>query len=202
MKKNGKQRLVIVTMTKSRFEKLSKARQRMVVAQDVLDRIALKQIIPQGGSFCIINTNDDESHTENGGMVQVSELLKETDRKCYACAKGGLFLAYIGIVNNYSADIFDFHHFHDSQELDSEEMKKLSKVFTPKQLSLIETTFEGKKYSCNLQLTEKEWDKCNKFHQKYAYEKDDNIFNDYPDRKKVLKAICNNIIKNNGIFTL
>lgn len=199
MKKNGKEKLVIVTMTKSKFNKLSKAKQRIVVAQDVLDRIALKQIIPQGGSFCSINTHDDEEH---GGMVQVSELVKEIDRKCYACAKGGLFLAYIGIVNNYSADIFDFEHFHDSQELDSEEMKKLSKVFTPKQLSLIETTFEGKGFSWNVQLTDDEHIKCNKFYKKYAFKKGSPEYGDFPDRTKVLKAICNNIIKKNGIFTL
>jgi hypothetical protein len=199
MKKNGKQEVVIVTMTKSKFEKLSKDKQRVVVAQDVLDRIALKQIIPNGGSFCTINDNNGEHYDDD---IQVSEILKKPKTTCYACAKGGLFLAYIGIVNNYSGDVFGYGYFRDSQELDSEEMKKLSKIFTPKQLSLIETTFEHKSYDWNTPLTTQEEEKCFDFHKKYGYKKGENEFNTYSDKTKVLKAICNNIIKNEGTFTL
>ncbi len=166
----------IVTMSKAKFDKLSPAKQRMTIAQDVLDRIEMKQIVANGGLTCEI-----DSPTEK----PIKEQLKNIDFKCEACAKGALFLSFIGIVNHY-----DDTNPKKFAGINSDEMTLLSKIFLQEQLVMIEIAFEGCEfnYNRNVYLTAKVINKCKAYKYKFS--------NDH-DR---LIAICKNIIKNKGTF--
>lgn len=179
---------IVVTMSKKKFDSLLINEKRITIAKDVLDRISLNQFMPVAGSFFNRRGRsfDSSSNIKN-------ELMKR-DASCEVCVKGALFLGFIGIVDSYNT--IDLNT--DGQRLDSQEMKLLEDVFTKKQLSLIETAFEGATYPWNENLTEKEFGSCYSFYLKYyeagVYE------SHYASSKSRLKAICNNVINNNGTF--
>lgn len=173
----------VFTISKKKFDKLSKTKQRLAVVQDVLDRIKLGQFKAKAEHFVTNLETNDELYKE----VQVSELLKSTSTKCEVCAKGGLFMSYIGIVNSY--EIESWRTSVGSPDNDKREMKLLSKIISPKQLSLIETAFEGILYrSWNEALSNEEYTKCRNFNSKYV------------TAEERLKAICQNMLKHDGIF--
>lgn len=167
----------ITTITKKEFAKLSEKEQRIKVAEDVLYRIGINQLKGNAGKFCEYKILPDELVE----IKQMSERLKSPDLKCDVCAKGGLFLSYIGIVNNYESPnnvIFAGHRLY------SNEMSELKKVFDERQLTMIETAFEGEEFSWNINLTSDEYNACYSFY--LAYKNDNN---------ERLIAICKNIVK-------
>ena len=168
----------ITTISKEDFDKLSESEKRISVIKDVLSRISIGQIKPHTGAFC--------SFRSVLLSEKLSSELENPKLHCESCAKGSLFLSYIGIVNNYNSKLY----FVDGQNNDSNEMMMLSNIFTSKQLSLIETAFENCYYDWNEQLTQLEISSCCTFANKY---KGDN---------KRLIAICENIIENKGSFKL
>jgi len=179
-----KNEIYIKTMAKSTFDKLSSAKKRIAVAQDVIDRMNLKQFRANSGQMF-----------KNANMLypgqSVQEALKDPAAYCEVCAKGGLFMAYVGIKNDYNL------RYEISENLNGEEMEMLSDVFSRKQLSLIETAFEGSTYSWNDDISHLEKQACFKFYRKHVNEKEDRDGDKVQER---LMAICKNIIKNNGTF--
>ncbi len=175
-----KKESIIVTISKPNFDKLSLSKQQMAVAQDVLDRVKFKQIIPSGGQFCSRFNEDDETKK----LPQLSEKLKSTNTTCIVCAKGGLFMAYIGIVNNYEKPKL----FCNAESIRFPEMEALSEIFSFEQLALIETAFEGTTFGWNVELTGRQELDCYDFNKAYTNDNDRLI------------AICKNIIKNKGTF--
>lgn len=189
MKKTAsKSKEIIVTMSKAEFDKLSSAKKRMAIAQDVIDRIKFGQFIARNGTFCKLSENWDRLEKD----VKIEEALKNPKKVCEVCAKGGLFMAYIGIKNNFDADDLSSYGLsaYVGQELNAPEMIMLSKIFSKNQLSLIESCFENIEYSWNETLSERQKLRLNYFvvtHRRLS------------DNSK-LTAICKNIIKNNGTF--
>ncbi len=171
----------IEVISKENFNNLSLSQQQITIAKDVLMRIEIKQVTPFSGSFCkLVEDGDTDS-------IQLSEKLKSSETYCYACAKGSLFLSYIGIVNDYKVTNTGNIAWH-GERMKSKEMVLLSNIFSPHQLSLIETVFEDTVYPCNEVLSGEDILRCKKFAQTY------------PNNTKRLIAICENIIDNNGIF--
>lgn len=183
-----KKPVIVYTITKKEFDKLSKKKQRLAVVQDVLDRIKLGQFKPKAKQF----VGQLKTSVELEDVEQVSEILKSLDTKCEVCAKGGLFMAYVGIVNCYERKTYTNTIGNGiGQENNSTEMKMLSKVFSIKQLNLIETAFEKFAYDWNVaELSNEE------IYSAISFGKIHNT------QEKRLKAICNNIIKNEGEFKL
>ncbi len=178
---------LVETMTKEKFNELTDSEKQIAVAKDVLYRINIKQLLPKKSLFCGFN---------NGVIIdgeQLSTVLKRPNLQCTVCAKGGLFLSYIGIVNDYK---LKDSRIHNGEANTSKEMDLLSDVFSKKQLTLIETSFEGRLYPWNESLTEKEENKCLAFYGKYK----DTAHEGKLDNTVVLIAICKNIIKNKGEF--
>jgi hypothetical protein len=152
----------------------------------LLDRIKLGQIEPYRGRFFLFREDPCDKNS-------IKEKLNHPETICEACAKGGLFLSYIGIVNNYDTKA---GYINGRQENNSPEMQTLGQIFSKKQLSLIETAFEGDTYFQNVKLSDKEINRCYLFRGGSCDETDDSLENDL----KILTKICNNIIKNNGEF--
>jgi hypothetical protein len=102
------------------------------------------------------------------------------------CALGGLFMSCTNFNNNTLLEDLDFA----SSELGDliEEVKlsnELNKIFSVKQLKLIEVYFEG---NDGYFYENREYDTVKAFYIKY------------PSDKKRLQLIMENIVENDGIF--
>ncbi len=174
----------------AKFEKMSKNKKRVVVAKDCLDRIGLQQIEPYFERFCIINREFEHED------ISVKETLNtNTGNICKACAKGSLFMSYVGRVNK--VNFTEINGFNDE---DDDEHIKLLEIFTLRQLAFIEYAFEG----CQFIYRDEEGkafqfneNKINEFRDKFE---DSNLKLDAATN--ILVAICENIIENKGTFKL
>lgn len=183
-----------------KFEKLSKAKKRVVVAQDCLDRIKAGQFQPERNKFIddrdlsrLVTGNDIYVNLENVVSVESCSLKDRINEipKCTACAKGSLFLAFIGRANNF--DVNDVN-FRNNNATNDNFHAKLLEIFDIKQLALIEFAFEKRLYmkvdleGNAINFTEKTVDKAVEF------------FKFYDGSENRMIGICENIIKNKGTF--
>ncbi len=161
------------------FNKATKAEKRVMIAQDCIARINVKLLFPNRGSLI-----KSESLSVN------KETLNSVE--CQVCAKGGLFASYVGRVNNFDARTSICGWNSPKNDLH----RKLSEIFTYKQLSLIEMAFEGRKY---LYLDNKGNDIS--FDNK-TYIKAESYRNSFESADECLIEICENIIRNKGTFKI
>lgn len=200
-----------------KFNSASKAEQRVMVAEDCLIRIDLKQIEPKSGTFCKINAS---AGSNVKSVLSTSETLV-----CKSCAKGSLFMSYVGRVNNYNSTDKTM----DNSLKDIEHMKLLE-IFSIEQLALIETFFEGKQYINEENDLSGHFDELIKIRKKIAEENNlyiqqinneyyidthlklidedgQPIYDTYYEAEEIFNNalmvyICNNIIENQGTFRL
>lgn len=180
------------------FEALTIEEKRVVIAQDCIARIKLNQLNAKRGRFIddgdlnVVrgkNYNDDLLDNNDIEVCSVKEKFN-TLPTCSACAKGSLFLTYVGRVNSFNTNEFNLSN---NNETTDNAHKKLLEIFSLEQLALIETAFEGiqfidEDFAGN--LIEIPHSKVIKFNKKYEIPNDRMI------------AICKNIIKNNGTFII
>lgn len=202
------------------FASLDNAGKIVKIAEDCIQRIRMKQISTYPGSFL-------EDVTEN--KADSLKCLLNTNSKftCQSCAKGGLFLSYVGRVNDFSVGQIQY-----GNDIRNNEHVKLLEIFTIEQLALIEYAFEGIQHlggyvkngqNINIQFDDKTENKVKKFFKKYGgimseldfittYERVDlvdfaeeelfKVKQYFKNSDKRLIAICQNLIKNNGTFVL
>lgn len=182
-----------IEVSNEEFNNMSKADKRVQIARDCLDRIKLKQFEPWTGRTCDIDFN----FICDNGEKSIKEILaKKKLPDCHACAKGGLFLSYVGRTNK-----FNFEDIEDSSNLESTEMQKLLEIFDKIQLEGIETAFEKYIVSTDY-LNINDWEDDFDGNQ---YEFISNCMK-YSDNTNCstnterLQSICKNIIKNKGEF--
>lgn len=207
-------------LTVEQFNALPKNKKAVLVAKDVIAQIKAQKYIPEAGSYAKIEINSFKK--EN----QINESFNNIEC-CEVCALGAMLMSCTHLGNKLTfedigADLSD--EFEENIEvglsdLENSNVRKLFKsIFTPYQLLMIETAFEGcetfdwldvdrstqrdyleeldnsraTRYGRDVekkQLTFSDAKKCHKFYLKHEG------FNDYR-----LIAICKNIIKNNGKF--
>jgi hypothetical protein len=168
------------------FAKMSKAKKRVEIAKDTIQRVLLGQLKPNIGNIIAINLL--VRRNENYSIRDV--INNDDEFNCSVCAKGALLMGYVGRVNE-----MQFGQAKNSNDGSSAIHTKLAEIFTLEQLALIEVAFEGNQYltfcSNNIDrkiiVSEEDYDKADKF---YAIQKKE-------DR---LIAICKNIIENKGTF--
>jgi len=159
------------------FNKASKARKRVMIAQDCIDRIKAKQISAYSGSF--VRRGDIDWDTS------IKDLMGNDMYTCQACAKGSLFMSYVGRVNECK---FEAAATIDNDDIDDTAHMKLREIFSKEQLDLIETAFEGGSY---LRVN----DDIQKREAALRH-----IYRKYDNEDERLLAICQNIIDNDGKF--
>lgn len=101
-------------------------------------------------------------------------------------------MSYVGRVNkiNYEDMSFPVHQ----NNITSSEHSKLLKIFSLRQLALIELVFEGRQFiDTDIKGGYLNFDREKVRNFRKPYHEDDN---------ELLIAICNNIIKNKGTFKL
>lgn len=180
-------------MTVKQFDKLSKNKKAVLVAQDVLAQLEAEKYIAHTGNYI------DSYNSTQDFKGDIKEQF-DTLEPCGVCALGSMLLSATHLGNKLT---FDDLSISCSGIEDINNLKVISlfnSIFKPKQLLLIETAFEGynsfamdSRFGRDVlaqQLTVKEYDSCNKFFEKYRIS------------GERLTAICNNIIRNSGTFVL
>ena len=166
-----------------KFKKATKAQKRVMIAQDVLAQIKTKRYVAESGCWvqpnikaaCEKNLKDEDS---------VQELFaKKKIKSCNVCALGGLFMSCINLNNNTTVeDLKKEFYIGDFVYDDTKISNGLNRIFTQKQLILIESYFEG-----------------SKGYFKGDDEKTLPFLANYNDDER-LEMIMQNIIDNNGTF--
>lgn len=198
------------------FEAATPAEKRVTIAYDCLARIEMGQIVTANNYFCSIDTDvkiDDS----------LKQALAEKKQVCSACAKGSLFMSYIGRVNNYIK-----HSSRVGNEENNVEHEKLLEIFTLDQLALIEFVFEGTQHINKSNDLEDLTGTVHALREKIGeenglnveHEDDDDIWDVYVNfinedderqekedaddifSRVMMEYICNNIIENKGTFIL
>lgn len=169
------------------FNNMSKAEKRVQIARDCLVRIDLDQFAITCGWTIKL--------TQNNKNLLETDSIKDTINnfslpECHVCAKGGLFMSYIGRVNNFKFSEVR----NDNNPKTSPEMKKLMEIFTKRQLNGIECAFEGKTYTFHHDQYYDFYLLCSQYTLEMEKE------HGFLTPKEYLKSICKNIIKNKGTF--
>ena len=196
------------------FLSLPNNEKKIIIAKDCLARIKFSQLKPICGMFA--ETNHLKIVFDDKKSLQ--SVLNEEVISCDVCAKGGLFLSYIGRVNQVTIDGLG----PTSNNITDGNHSKLLEIFTPEEISYIEMAFEGHQYlrynleNDRIEFTPKEIIKARKFYIKHGGNFNGDVndtsaytsfvtrttFNAPLDNSKRLQAICRNIIRNNGEFKL
>lgn len=163
------------------FAKMNKFEKRVALAKDVLASLKAKRYIAEAGTYVSIY---EKGEYKDISSVNISEL-NNTGVECTVCAIGSLFLS--NKKQQAGKKLTD---------ADGSIMSKsLRGIFTEKEMRMLEYMFEGE-------------DVGNLFHGvKTTLAKDmDSFYEKYNPHgnsdydEKTLKAIMNNIIRNNGNF--
>lgn len=180
MKKTFKEFVEQIEKENEEFLNLPKNKKKVRLAQDVLARLKFNNIKPSQGHFYV-------SRYSSKSAKQI--LNNPSSVTCQCCAKGSLFLSYIGRMNNYT---FKRNQSPSLIDENGEEHKKLLEIFTIEELDAIEIAFEGQSYL--YVIPQEEVDKVLAWRKKLKQGDTDKGIT------KIFKAICNNIIKNDGEF--
>ena len=166
------------------FKKATKAQKRVMIAQDVLAQLKAKRYVAESGCWVQANYNSSATWADIKYTDSVQELFAEkTIESCNVCALGGLFMSCTNLNNNTTVgDLTKESYIGDLVADDDKISNGLNRIFTQKQLILIESYFEGSQ----------------------GYFKGDDVktfvfLETYNDDER-LKMITQNIIDNNGTF--
>lgn len=180
------------------FSKLSKADQRIAIAKDVILSLRRGQYIAETGRYVNldeIEIKKDAFDVHYDTKLDIQKTLNKV-KMCPVCALGACILSLTRFKNKLKWGDVGMN----GAAMDSPRTKKLfSSLFSPEQLLLIESAFEGynpgsdriadQLFDFN-DLTDEQISKVEEFRYRY----------DEPNDRLV--AIMKNIIKNKGIFKL
>lgn len=179
--------------------KLTKKERRLAVLKDALLQVRGGNYAPCTGTICSLDSFD---FNENGEVQKqlTPKFLKE--KWCRVCQRGALLLSLIRKENNFTS--LDFSEIRGSYfETDSKVERTLMRIFTPKQIALMEATFECWVLHNIYDTIEESYAELNHDQQKYInikdFEKAIKFGRQFTDRDRQV-AILKNAIKNGGIF--
>ncbi len=151
MKTNKKIKEIKVTkpVSKRKFEKLTKAAKRVLIAQDVLNQIEADRFIPEHMAWCKFDHPDmPRKGSRSGDMFDRMDtfLGKHNDSeelqpilnasKCHVCGLGAMFTSAIGMFNNYTVGDLG------GGIVESDVDKVLRRYFDKRTLAAVEIAFE------------------------------------------------------------
>ena len=161
----------------ARFNKMSKAKKRITIAEDVIASLKINKYTATPGSYLEVQTNKDYDSLPGDSQA----LLHTEEVSCDVCAIGAIFASKVRKGSKCNYDLLNGDN-------DSLLIANLKGIFNEIELRIIETAFEGEAQSGLVKEADEEaavsW-----------YGK-----NHPDDADKRLVAIMKNIIKNNGNF--
>lgn len=154
-----------------------------MIAKDVLAQIKTKRYFAESGCWVEANINADcKRNLKDEDSVQKLFAEKKIE-SCNVCALGGLFMSCTNLNNNTAIqDLLNEYYIGDFVRNNVKLSNGLNRIFTQKQLMLIETYFEG-----------------SEGYFKVDDEKTSDFFVNHSDDER-LEMIMQNIIDNNGTF--
>lgn len=176
-----------------RFRLAPKDKKRVMIAKDVLRQLKSGKLVANTGSYVgISHYRLEDAGIEDPHTADIRSNYSKID-SCTVCALGACLMSATKFGN-----ILDFGDVGGRlRSISNEKVKKLfSKIFTPKQLLLVEVAFEGNSWGADrygrdvlgADLSYDEAEACDNFYCRYK--KDGNR----------LRGIMKNIIKNKGEF--
>lgn len=176
------------------FEKATPAERRVLVAQDVIAQIKAKRFAAEQGTWTDLCPRPEIKHDASFQET----FLENQAVKCQCCAVGSLFLGCTLFTNKIeNVEVDDNWELGDKLFERQKFANGFEKLFSIKQLGLIEMAFEGTTGFFQdddwldiaaPKVSEKERIAAVMFHERYA------------DSEKRLIAIMQNIIANKGTF--
>lgn len=167
--------------SKKKFDGMSPAQQRVAIAKDAMAWIEEGALRPTHGRY--VEPDDQNSWYD---APRDSQLRDVNLGKCDVCAIGAMFLAKAVRFNAVTCDDLADSAYHE----------RLLDHFSEYQLALIETAFEGG--SCSpFDLSMRDKNKAVTFHRQF--DAPGGVW-DPNHARKVLTAILENIISNDGTF--
>lgn len=173
-----------------RFRAASRAERRVLIAQDIIDRIRVKQFKPETGVWAHVdgiggaNSKDSVQTIINGGST------------CECCAVGGMLLSCIAFKNRVTVNDVEEKEALSGNEVlgygdwGNRDKTGLKKLFGQQQLSVIEYCFEdGQGVASQDDLPSSKIDRIQDYCGNLPGE---------PDKRMLV--IMKNIIDNNGTF--
>jgi hypothetical protein len=168
------------------FKKATKAQKRVMIAKDVLAQIKAERYFPERGKWVRPFWSDDQKSIDI--KLDPNSSIKDAFKSkainsCKVCALGGLFMSCTNLNNNTTVgDMKTEYYIGEFVNDDVKISNGLNRIFTQKQLILIESYFEGSQ----------------------GYFKGDNektlvFLESYNDDER-LEMIMQNIIDNDGTF--
>ena len=176
------------------FKKATKAQKRVMIAKDVLAQIKAERYFPERGEWVRPLWSDDQKSIDI--KLDPNSSIKDAFKSkainsCQVCALGGLFMSCTNLNNNTTVQDMKTEYYLGEVVQDNDKISNgLNRIFTRKQLMLIETYFEG-------------GEGYFKGYSEYFSYSDEKLlvtfFKSYHDDER-LKMIMQNIIDNNGTF--
>lgn len=162
-----------------KFKSLTRAQQRVLVAKDVIKSLDAKEYKAESGTYCKTRI------TEKMEKLDVKENLSLL-RPCTVCAIGAALVSSTKFAN-----MLTFNDLADGQDPSSNKAsnKLLCSIFPKAQLAMMEACFEGTSYTA--------------FGNGWDSEKGvigDEYTTSNPNTGKRMRAIFNNVARNNGSF--
>lgn len=171
-----------------RFLALTKAERRVAIAKDVLKQLRLNVYQASPGTYVCIRNGLKRDALADDQLCDVLSLTAPS--RCAVCARGAMFLSAVMKFDNYRVgDCYALGR-EMSQSLyvgDSDFNEYENHFFSPQQIDLIESAFEGwtrRLPDGNLDYTSVHFQRA------------------YPDATERLIVIMKNIIANRGIFKI
>lgn len=164
----------------------TKAEKRVLIAKDVLKNLKAKKLEVATGTYCTFFKGNSQVEFKVGCLQK--QLQNKTNIKCECCALGSAFYSYIMKFNNFNVTEDGDEYFNET------DMNVLERIFTPLQLSMIESAFEG---CAMVERINHDFDQAyNHIAILRSIEFGDKYYNDAPR----LQSIMQNIVDNNGTF--
>ena len=152
--------------------------------KDVLHLLEQQQLRPKKDQFIMSVVLGDDYLSPTISVIN-KEVINESTY-CEACAKGCLFLSFVGIANDYNGRVA-------GNSIDTPAHIKLNEIFSAEQLALIEAAFEGTFYLDHPEAYEYTSSINTFYHASFKQES--------PAEQRLI-IICKNIIDNDGEFIL
>jgi hypothetical protein len=183
----------LVEVNNAAFKKASRAEKRVMVAKDVIARLKTKQYRATEGRW--VEPTMRNFIPYDARELSLQKQIVEESEKCACCGIGAVTLSCIVFNNNATlGDLTDHKLDFDVMENTEGDKFGLKKIFSPRQLALIEIAFEnGEGY---YQLEDR-----GRLFTKAEFNKLSAQYKGYQPTTKLI-AIMKNIVENNGEFVI
>lgn len=120
-------------MPRLKFDHLSKAEQRVVIAKDLIKRLDAHKFVARHGTYFSVPLRPQDIKDVTAEIRTILE-----GKKCKGCQIGGMFLCAVDRYNKLTLDDVDYLE-------DNENAMRwyLTQWFSPEQLLEVEAAFEG-----------------------------------------------------------